>query len=158
MDGDDPNSGGLSRKAIEQEPQNGLDRLGMETVDLYQIHHDTPIETTLRTPDDAVRRGQVRYLGASSMWAHQFADALHTSDAPDLDRFVTTQNHYNLVYRRKNARYSRSVIGRGSASSRGRRWRGAISPAPTRTWTRRRAARASGGCTNTPTARVVGGR
>jgi aryl-alcohol dehydrogenase-like predicted oxidoreductase len=100
MDEDDPNSGGLSRKAIEQELQNSFDRLGMETVGLYQIHHDTPVETTLRALDDAVRRGQqVRYLGASSMWAHQFADALRTSDALGLDRFVTMRNHYNLVYR-----------------------------------------------------------
>ncbi|WP_135534069.1 aldo/keto reductase [Halostella pelagica] len=102
MDEDDPNSGGLSRKAIEQELQNSLDRLGMETVDLYQIHrwdYDTPIETTLRALDDAVRRGQVRYLGASSMWTYQFADALRTSERLDLERFVTMQNHYNLLYR-----------------------------------------------------------
>jgi aryl-alcohol dehydrogenase-like predicted oxidoreductase len=102
MDEDDPNSGGLSRKAIEQELSNSLSRLGMDTVDLYQIHrwdYDTPVETTLRALDDAVRRGQVRYLGASSMWAHQFAAALHTSDRLGLDRFVTMQNHYNLVYR-----------------------------------------------------------
>jgi aryl-alcohol dehydrogenase-like predicted oxidoreductase len=102
MDEDDPNSGGLSRKAIEQELEHSLDRLGMDTVDLYQIHRwddDTPIETTLRTLDDAVRRGQVRYVGASSMWTYQFADALHTSDRLGLDRFTTMQNHYNLVYR-----------------------------------------------------------
>ncbi|MFC7174205.1 aldo/keto reductase [Haloplanus litoreus] len=102
MDEDDPNSGGLSRKAIEQELSNSLDRLGMDAVDLYQIHRwddDTPIETTLRALDDAVRRGQVRYLGASSMWVHQFADALHTSDRLGLDRFATMQNHYNLAYR-----------------------------------------------------------
>ena len=102
MDDDDPNSGGLSRKAIEGELSNSLDRLGMETVDLYQIHRwddDTPIETTLRALDDAVRRGQVRYIGASSMWAYQFADALHTSDRLGLDRFATMQNHYNLAYR-----------------------------------------------------------
>ncbi|WP_251343124.1 aldo/keto reductase [Haloplanus halophilus] len=102
MDEDDPNSGGLSRKAVEQELSNSLDRLGMDTIDLYQIHrwdYDTPIETTLRALDDAVRRGQVRYIGGSSMWAHQFADALHTSDRLGLDRFVTMQNHYNLVYR-----------------------------------------------------------
>ncbi|WP_248896540.1 aldo/keto reductase [Haloplanus halobius] len=102
MDEGDPNSGGLSRKAIEQELEHSLDRLGMDTVDLYQIHrwdYDTPIEQTLRALDDAVRRGRVRYLGASSMWTHQFADALHTSDRLGLDRFVTMQNHYNLVYR-----------------------------------------------------------
>ncbi|WP_049934105.1 aldo/keto reductase [Halarchaeum acidiphilum] len=100
--GDDPNAQGLSRKAIEQELANSLDRLGMETIDLYQIHrwdYDTPIETTLRALDDAVRRGRVRYLGASSMWTHQFADALATSERLGLDRFVTMQDHYNLVYR-----------------------------------------------------------
>ena len=102
MDEDDPNSGGLSRKTIEQELDASLDRLGMDTVDLYQIHRwddDTPIEETLRALDDAVRRGKARYVGASSMWAHQFADALHTSDRLGLDRFATMQNHYNLVYR-----------------------------------------------------------
>ncbi|MFC7215609.1 aldo/keto reductase [Saliphagus sp. GCM10025334] len=102
MDEDDPNSGGLSRKAIEQELATSLDRLGMDTIDLYQIHRwdeNTPIEETLRTLDDAVRRNQVRYLGASSMWAHQFADALHASERLGLERFVTMQNHYNLVYR-----------------------------------------------------------
>ncbi|WP_135854127.1 aldo/keto reductase [Halorussus salinus] len=102
MDDDDPNSGGLSRKAIEQELENSLDRLGMDTIDLYQIHRwddDTPIEQTLRALDDAVRRGQVRHIGASSMWTHQFADALHTSDSLGLERFQTMQNHYNLAYR-----------------------------------------------------------
>jgi aryl-alcohol dehydrogenase-like predicted oxidoreductase len=102
MDEENPNSGGLSRKAIEQELENSLDRLGMETVDLLQIHRwddDTPIETTLRALDDAVRRGQTRYVGASSMWAHQFAEALHTSERLGLERFATMQNHYNLLYR-----------------------------------------------------------
>ena len=82
MDESNPNSGGLSRKAIEQELENSLDRLGMDTIDLYQIHRwddDTPIEETLAALDDAVRRGDVRYIGASSMWAHQFAEALHAS-------------------------------------------------------------------------------
>ncbi|EMA23396.1 aldo/keto reductase [Haloarcula argentinensis] len=102
MDEDNPNSGGLSRKAIEQELSNSLDRLGMDTVDLYQIHrwdYDTPIEQTLRALDDAVRRGQARYVGASSMWTHQFADALQTSEHEGLERFETMQNHYNLLYR-----------------------------------------------------------
>jgi aryl-alcohol dehydrogenase-like predicted oxidoreductase len=97
-----PNRQGLSRKSIEQELAASLDRLGMETIDLYQIHRwddDTPVETTLRALDDTVRRGQVRHLGASSMWAHQFAEALHTSDHLGLDRFQTMQNHYNLAYR-----------------------------------------------------------
>lgn len=102
MRDDDPNSGGLSRKAIEQELENSLDRLGMDTIDLYQTHrwdYNTPIEETLRALDDAVRRNQVRYIGGSSMWAHQFADALRTSDRVGLDRFATMQNHYNLLYR-----------------------------------------------------------
>ena len=102
MDEADPNTGGLSRKTIEQQLSNSLDRLGMETVDLYQTHRwdeDTPIEETLRALDDAVRRGQVRYVGGSSMWAHQFADALHTADRLGTERFVTMQNHYNLTYR-----------------------------------------------------------
>jgi aryl-alcohol dehydrogenase-like predicted oxidoreductase len=97
-----PNATGLSRKAVEQELSNSLSRLQMETLDLYQIHrwdYDTPIEETLRALNDAVRRGQVRYIGASSMWAYQFADALHTSDRLRLERFVSMQNHYNLVYR-----------------------------------------------------------
>ncbi|MFT4885458.1 MAG: aryl-alcohol dehydrogenase-like predicted oxidoreductase, partial [Natronomonas sp.] len=76
MRDDDPNSGGLSRKTIEQELDASLERLGMDTVDLYQIHrwdYDTPIEGTLRAMDDAVRRGMARHIGASSMWAHQLA-------------------------------------------------------------------------------------
>jgi aryl-alcohol dehydrogenase-like predicted oxidoreductase len=98
----DPNSGGLSRKTVEQELDDSLSRLGMETVDLYQIHRwdgDTPIETTLGALDDAVRRGKVRHVGASSMWAHQFADALYTSERAGLERFVSMQNLYNLAYR-----------------------------------------------------------
>jgi aryl-alcohol dehydrogenase-like predicted oxidoreductase len=102
MDDSNPNSGGLSRKALEQELSNSLDRLGMDTVDLYQIHRwddDTPIGETLRTLDDIVRRGQSRYVGASSMWTHQFAEALGESDRRGLERFATMQNHYNLLYR-----------------------------------------------------------
>jgi len=102
MRADDPNSGGLSRKAIEQELEASLDRLGMDTIDLYQPHRwdeDTPIEMTLRALDDAVRRGTVRHIGASSMWVHQFAEALHTSERLGLERFQTMQNHYNLLYR-----------------------------------------------------------
>ncbi|WP_281194926.1 aldo/keto reductase [Halorubrum sp. F4] len=102
MDESNPNSGGLSRKAVEQELEHSLDRLGMETVDLYQIHRldpETPIEGTLAALDDAVRRGKARYVGASSMWAHEFAEALYASDRLGLDRFATMQNHYNLVYR-----------------------------------------------------------
>ncbi|ATW87902.1 aryl-alcohol dehydrogenase-like predicted oxidoreductase [Halohasta litchfieldiae] len=100
--GDNPQSAGLSRKTIEQELDNSLERLGMDTVDLYQIHrwdYDTPIEQTLRALDDAVRRGKVRHIGASSMWAHQFAEALQTSERLGLERFETMQNLYNLAYR-----------------------------------------------------------
>ena len=102
MDESNPNSGGLSRKAIEQELQHSLDRLGTDTIDLYQIHrwdYDTPIEETLAALDDAVRRGDVRYVGASSMWAHQFAESLHASEREGYERFATMQNHYNLAYR-----------------------------------------------------------
>ncbi|SEW04348.1 aldo/keto reductase [Natrinema salifodinae] len=102
MDPDNPNASGLSRKAIEQELDASLDRLGMDTIDLYQTHrwdYETPIEETLRALDDAVRRGQARYVGTSSMWAHQFAEALHTSDRLGLERFATMQNHYNVLYR-----------------------------------------------------------
>ncbi|GAA0279049.1 aldo/keto reductase [Halobacterium noricense] len=100
--GDSPNRQGLSRKAIEQELAHSLDRLGMETVDLYQVHrwdYDTPIETTLRALDDAVRRGKVRHIGASSMWAHQFQRALQISEREGLARFETMQDLYNLAYR-----------------------------------------------------------
>jgi aryl-alcohol dehydrogenase-like predicted oxidoreductase len=102
MDDANPNSGGLSRKTIEQELQKSLDRLGLDTLDLYQIHrwdYETPIDTTLRAFDDAVRRGDVRHVGASSMWAYQMAKALDTSDREGLERFLTMQNHYNLLYR-----------------------------------------------------------
>ncbi|MFC6613861.1 aldo/keto reductase [Halopenitus salinus] len=102
MDETNPNAAGLSRKAIEQELSNSLDRLGMDTIDLYQTHrwdYDAPIDETLRALDDAVRRNQVRYIGTSSQWAHQFSEALHTSDDLGLERFQTMQNHYNLAYR-----------------------------------------------------------
>ncbi|EMA06919.1 aldo/keto reductase [Haloferax denitrificans] len=102
MDEDDPNSQGLSRKAIEQELDNSLDRLGMDTVDIFMAHrwdYDTPIDVSLKAFDDAVRREKTRYIGTSSMWAHQFADALRTSSELDLERFEVMQNHYNLLYR-----------------------------------------------------------
>ena len=102
MDDDDPNSGGLSRKTIEQELDASRERLGMDTIDLYQTHrwdYKSPIDETMTALSDAVRREKVRYLGGSSMWAHQFADALHTSDELGLERFATMQNHYNLAYR-----------------------------------------------------------
>lgn len=102
MDEADRNSQGLSRKAIEQELDASLDRLGMDTVDIFMAHrwdYDTPIDVSLQAFDDAIRRGKARYTGASSMWAHQFADALHTSEQENLERFEIMQNHYNLLYR-----------------------------------------------------------
>ncbi|HVV91580.1 MAG TPA: aldo/keto reductase [Solirubrobacterales bacterium] len=97
-----PNGGGLSRKAILAEIDNSLRRLGTDYVDLYQIHrwdYETPIEETLEALDDVVRAGKARYIGASSMFAWQFARALATSDAGGWARFVSMQDHYNLLYR-----------------------------------------------------------
>jgi aryl-alcohol dehydrogenase-like predicted oxidoreductase len=97
-----PNGGGLSRKAILTEIDHSLRRLGTEYVDLYQIHrldHRTPIEETLDALNDLVRVGKVRYLGASSMAAWQFAQALAIADRNGWARFVSMQNHYNLIYR-----------------------------------------------------------
>ncbi len=97
-----PNATGLSRKTIDQELENSLDRLGMDYVDLYQIHRwdpETPIDVTVRALTDTVRRGDVEYLGASSMWTYQFASALRAGEQPGLEPFATMQNHYNLVYR-----------------------------------------------------------
>jgi aryl-alcohol dehydrogenase-like predicted oxidoreductase len=98
----DPNGRGLSRKAILHELDQSLRRLGTDYVDLYQIHRfdpSTPIEETLAALDQAVRAGKVRYLGASSMWAWQFATMLHSAQARGWERFVSMQNHYNLLYR-----------------------------------------------------------
>jgi aryl-alcohol dehydrogenase (NADP+) len=97
-----PNGGGLSRKAILSEIDHSLRRLGMDHVDLYQIHRwdpTTPIEETLEALHDVVRAGKARYIGASSMYAWQFAKALHTADAHGWTRFVSMQNYYNLLYR-----------------------------------------------------------
>ncbi|EMA64853.1 aldo/keto reductase [Halorubrum kocurii] len=99
---DHPNAAGLSRKTIEQELDASLERLGMETVDLYQTHRVDPStspEVTLRALDDAVRRGKVRHVGTSSMWAHQLARRLRTSEREGLVEFETMQNHYHLAYR-----------------------------------------------------------
>lgn len=97
-----PNGAGLSRKAIFAEIDASLRRLGTDYVDLYQIHrwdYDTPIEETLKALDEVVKAGKARYLGASSMWTYQFCTALQTSDRRGLSRFVSMQNHYNLLYR-----------------------------------------------------------
>jgi aryl-alcohol dehydrogenase-like predicted oxidoreductase len=97
-----PNGQGLSRKAILAEIDNSLSRLGTDYVDLYQIHrwdYDTPIEETLQALHDVVRAGKARYIGASSMHSWQFAQALYTADLNGWTRFVSMQNHYNLLYR-----------------------------------------------------------
>jgi aryl-alcohol dehydrogenase (NADP+) len=99
---DDPNDQGLSRKHLMSAIDNSLRRLGTDYIDLYQIHRwdpDTPIEETLTALDAIVRSGKVRYIGASSMMSWQFARALYTSERLGLARFVSMQNHYNLVYR-----------------------------------------------------------
>jgi len=96
------NSGGLSRKHIMSAIDASLRRLGMDYVDLYQIHRfddHTPIEETLEALHDVVKAGKARYLGASSMYAYQFAKMLATQEKHGWTRFVSMQNHYNLVYR-----------------------------------------------------------
>jgi aryl-alcohol dehydrogenase-like predicted oxidoreductase len=105
-----PNSRGLSRKAILTEIDASLRRLGMDYVDLYQIHRwdsETPIEETLEALHDVVKAGKARYIGASSMFAWQFAKALYLADRHGWTRFVSMQNHYNLLYREEE----REMIG-----------------------------------------------
>ncbi|MHB8334562.1 MAG: aldo/keto reductase [Acidimicrobiales bacterium] len=99
---DDPNGLGLSRKAIMREIDNSLRRLGTDYVDLYQIHrwdYETPIEETLEALHDVVKAGKARYIGASSMYSWQFAQALYVADLNGWTRFVSMQNYYNLLYR-----------------------------------------------------------
>ncbi len=99
---DDPNQRGLSRKHIHHAVDDSLRRLQLDYIDLYQIHRfdpHTPIEETVAALSELVDAGKVLYLGASSMWAWQFATMLHTADQLGGHRFVTMQNHYNLLYR-----------------------------------------------------------
>ena len=99
---DDPNARGLSRKHIMQSIDASLTRLGTDYVDLYQIHrwdYDTPLEETLDALNDVVRAGKALYIGASSMWAWQFMKALAIQEHNGYARFVSMQNHYNLIYR-----------------------------------------------------------
>ena len=99
---DDPNGGGLSRKAVLTEIDNSLRRLGTDYVDLYQIHrwdYETPIEETREALNDVVRAGKARYIGASAMWAWQFQKALYTAERHGWTRFVSMQDHLNLIYR-----------------------------------------------------------
>jgi aryl-alcohol dehydrogenase (NADP+) len=100
--GDGPNDRGLSRKHLLSAIDASLSRLGMDYVDIYQIHRwdpETPIEETLEALHDIVRAGKARYIGASSMHAWQFARALYLADRYGWTRFVSMQNHYNLLYR-----------------------------------------------------------
>jgi 1-deoxyxylulose-5-phosphate synthase len=99
---DTPNGAGLSRNAILNEIDNSLKRLGMDYVDLYQIHrwdYETPIEETMEALNDVVRAGKVRYIGASAMWAWQFQKALYVSEKHGWTSFVSMQDHLNLIYR-----------------------------------------------------------
>jgi 1-deoxyxylulose-5-phosphate synthase len=100
--GKGPNDRGLSRKHIFDAIDGSLRRLGTDYIDLYQIHRwdpVTPIDETLRALEDVVRSGKARYIGSSSCFAWEFAQALALADAKGWDRFVSMQNHYNLVYR-----------------------------------------------------------
>jgi 1-deoxyxylulose-5-phosphate synthase len=100
--GDDPNQRGLSRKHIRHALEDSLRRLGTDYVDLYQIHRfdpETPVDETMEALNDLVRAGKVLHLGASSMFAWQFAKMQHTAASRGWTPFVTMQNHYNLLYR-----------------------------------------------------------
>ncbi|WP_090761999.1 aldo/keto reductase [Nonomuraea maritima] len=100
--GSGQNDRGLSRKHIHAAIDDSLRRLGTDYVDLYQIHRwdpETPIEETMEALHDVVKAGKARYIGASSMWAWQFAKAQHTAEINGWTRFVSMQNHYNLLYR-----------------------------------------------------------
>jgi 1-deoxyxylulose-5-phosphate synthase len=100
--GEGPNDGGLSRKHIMSSIDASLGRLGTDYVDLYQIHrwdYQTPIEETMAALHDVVRAGKARYIGASAMFAWQFAKAQHVAERNGWTRFVSMQNHYNLMYR-----------------------------------------------------------
>jgi len=99
---DAPNTGGLSRKAVIQAVDDSLQRLGVDYIDLYQIHrwdHHTPIAETMEVLHDVIRAGKIRYIGASSMYAWQFAKAQHTAEVRGWTKFVSMQNHLNLINR-----------------------------------------------------------
>ncbi len=112
----DANGQGLSRKAILQEIDNSLQRLGTDYVDLYQIHrwdYNVPIEETLEALHDVVKSGKARYIGASSMYSWQFAKALYLADIHGWTRFVSMQNHYNLLYREEEREMNKLCVEEG---------------------------------------------
>jgi aryl-alcohol dehydrogenase-like predicted oxidoreductase len=115
---DDPNDRGLSRKHILDSIDHSLQRLQMDYVDLYQIHRwdpDTPIEETMQALHDVVRSGKARYIGASSMFAWQFMRAQYTADLHGWTRFVSMQNHYNLIYREEEREMIPCCVDQGVA-------------------------------------------
>jgi len=117
---DGPNGQGLSRKAILSELDNSLRRLGTDYIDLYIIHrwdYATPIEETMSALNDAVRAGKVRYLGASAMFAWQLLTALNVADRNGWARFVSMQNHYNLIYREEEREMMPLLRAQGMAST-----------------------------------------
>ncbi len=116
--GDKPNQGGLSRKHIMDAIDASLKRLGMDYVDLYQIHrwdYNTPIEETMEALHDVVKAGKARYIGASSMYAWQFAKAQHVAEMNGWTKFVSMQNHYNLIYREEEREMIPQCIDMGVA-------------------------------------------
>ena len=127
-----PNGRGLSRKAVMHEIDESLRRLGTDYVDLFQIHRwdpHTPVEETLEALHDVVKAGKARYLGASSMYAWQFTKALYTADLNGWTRFVSMQNHYNLLHREEEREMLPCARTRTSPCSPGVRSPGAGSPA-----------------------------
>lgn len=113
---DKPNHRGLSRRWIMQAIDDSLRRLGMEYVDLYQIHRfdrETPIEETMEALHDVVKAGKARYIGASSMYAWQFAKMQHLAEQHGWTKFVAMQNHYNLVYREEEREMIPQCIDQG---------------------------------------------
>src|SRR6516165_7019801 len=112
------NGGGLGRRHVMSAIDASLGRLGMDYVDLYQIHRwdpRTPVEETMAALHDVVRSGKARYIGASSMFAWQFAKAQHTADRHGWTRFVSMQNHYNLLYREEEREIIPQCIDQGVA-------------------------------------------
>jgi aryl-alcohol dehydrogenase-like predicted oxidoreductase len=116
--GEGPNDGGLSRKHVMTAIDASLRRLGTDYVDLYQIHrwdYETPVEETMAALHDVVRAGKARYIGASAMFAWQFAKAQHAAELHGWTRFVSMQNHYNLMYREEEREMIPQCLDQGVA-------------------------------------------